>query len=148
MESRPGPPASSVICPHPSRIIPASGGIGPWPVSQPMRYRHFALGAIRRRLCASVAVAALHTISSAFLASPSSARATTMKSLCKTLAVLCLLPLLATCEQIIGLEDRVRVDDAGDAVTKDTALCKGYCTDVMASCKAPDLDAYTSEQNC
>jgi hypothetical protein len=71
-----------------------------------------------------------------------------MKSLCKTLAVLCLLPLLATCEQIIGLEDRVRVDDAGDAVTKDTALCKGYCTDVMASCKAPDLDAYTSEQNC
>jgi hypothetical protein len=71
-----------------------------------------------------------------------------MKSLCKTLAVLCLLPLLASCEQIIGLEDRVLVEDGSVASTQDTALCKGYCTDVMSSCKAPNLDAYTSEDNC
>jgi hypothetical protein len=71
-----------------------------------------------------------------------------MKSLCKTLAVLCLLPLLATCEQIIGLEERVRVDDGGGVKMQDTPLCKRYCSDVMSSCKAPNLDAYTSEDNC
>ena len=71
-----------------------------------------------------------------------------MKLLCKTLAVLCLLPLLATCEQIIGLEDRVRVDDAGPNGTTDTALCKDYCKNVMSNCKQPSLDAYTSEDNC
>ncbi|HKU41697.1 MAG TPA: hypothetical protein VJR89_26250 [Polyangiales bacterium] len=71
-----------------------------------------------------------------------------MKSLRNSLGLLGALAALAACEQIIGLEDRVLVEDASVAPTEDTQLCKRYCDDVMAACSETDNDAYTSKDNC
>lgn len=60
---------------------------------------------------------------------------------------LALLGLQASCESIIGLKERELVDDGGVDV-KTSGLCRSYCADVQANCKAPKLDAYKSEDDC
>lgn len=66
----------------------------------------------------------------------------------RLLPILCLLGFQTSCEQIIGLEDRVLVDGGGDGDGKGSSLCASYCSGVMKSCKPPDLDVFTSEKDC
>lgn len=71
-----------------------------------------------------------------------------MKSFRNSLGLLGILAAVASCEQIIGLEDRVLVEDASVEPTTDTQLCKRYCKDVIPACGSTENDAYTSEDNC
>jgi hypothetical protein len=59
-----------------------------------------------------------------------------------------LLGLQASCESIIGLEDRTEIRDGGPMPGKQgSALCSSYCSDVLKNCKAP-MDAYKSMEDC